>query len=135
MCYNNEKYEWNKEEAYYWFDIVNVFNISKMERYVWKALLMNGIQFEYQKKFEWLVYDSYQSLDFYIPSKNVAIECQGKQHYETDVKYHLMLDENKRELCEDYHGVKIIYFTNCSKCYIDGVYRNIDKLIHDIKQY
>lgn len=32
-----------------------------------------------QKKFEWLCR---QSLDFYLPDYNIAIECQGNQHFE-----------------------------------------------------
>jgi lysophospholipase L1-like esterase len=38
-----------------------------------------GIEYEEQKKFPWL--KNYR-LDFYLPQYNVAIECQGRQHFE-----------------------------------------------------
>ena len=31
-----------------------------------------------KKRFDWL---GRQSLDFYLPKYNLAIECQGSQHY------------------------------------------------------
>ena len=42
-------------------------------------LQMNEIIYIEQKKFkDWL---GAQSLDFYLPEYNIAIECQGLQHY------------------------------------------------------
>ena len=38
----------------------------------------NKIEYEYQKRFIWL---GKQSLDFYLPKYNIAIECQGEQHF------------------------------------------------------
>ena len=42
-------------------------------------LLTENIVFEHRKHFEWL---GQQHLDFYLPEFNIAIECQGEQHYE-----------------------------------------------------
>lgn len=76
--------------------------------------------FEKQKKFEWLKCIGFMSLDFYDKNKNIAIECQGKQHFEIsstswygnnfqkqkDVWYR---DKLKYQLCKD-HGIEIIYY-------------------------
>ena len=52
---------------------------SRLERSIRNILEENKIEYEYQKRFIWL---GKQSLDFYLPKYNIAIECQGKQHYE-----------------------------------------------------
>jgi len=54
-------------------------NESKLEKEVTKYLNELDIAYEKQKKFEWL---GRQSLDFYLPDYNIAIECQGIQHFE-----------------------------------------------------
>ena len=51
---------------------------SKLEYNTRKILEDNKIEYEYQKKFEWL---GNQRLDFYLPKHKIAIECQGSQHY------------------------------------------------------
>lgn len=56
-----------------------ICNESKLEKEVTKYLNEQGIRHEKQKKFKWL---GRQSLDFYLPDYNVAIECQGIQHFE-----------------------------------------------------
>lgn len=53
-------------------------NESHLEKCVSKVLEDNKIEYVYQKKFDWL---GKQSLDFYLPEYNIAIECQGIQHY------------------------------------------------------
>ena len=82
-----------------------------------------GIELEGQKTFEWLRYENPLVLDFYLPKYNVAIECQGVQHYQpvgfgckSEEKIHEMFelikdrDKTKKQLCEE-HGVKILYYT------------------------
>lgn len=54
-------------------------NQSHLEREVMLLLEEHNIKYEYQKRFKWL---GRQSLDFYLPDYNIAIECQGKQHFE-----------------------------------------------------
>lgn len=56
-----------------------VCNESKLEKDVTKYLKEHNINHEKQKKFDWL---GRQSLDFYLPDYNIAIECQGIQHFE-----------------------------------------------------
>ena len=54
-------------------------NDSKLEKEVTTYLNERGIEHEKQKRFAWL---GRQSLDFYLPTFNLAIECQGIQHFE-----------------------------------------------------
>lgn len=54
--------------------------ISKLERAVSNHLKKNNINHVMQKRFKWL---GRQSLDFYLPDFQIAIECQGIQHFES----------------------------------------------------
>lgn len=54
-------------------------NASHMESEIRGILQENKINFEEQKKFDWL---GLQRLDFYLSDYYIAIECQGKQHFE-----------------------------------------------------
>jgi len=89
---------------------------SKLESKVEKILNKYEIEYEREKKFEWLKHKSYLRLDFYIPKYNMAIECQGKQHFlEGCFTNGETLDEIqkrdyiKQSLCEE-NGIKLIYF-------------------------
>lgn len=55
-------------------------NESKLEKEVTKYLNELDIKNEKQKRFKWL---GRQSLDFYLPDFNIAIECQGIQHFKS----------------------------------------------------
>lgn len=65
--------------------------------------------------FPWL---NKQHLDFYLPDYNIAIECQGIQHYkpieyfggENKLIYIRQLDERKNKLCKE-HNIKLGYIT------------------------
>ena len=61
----------------------------------------SGIDFEYEKKFEWSFNKRY---DFYIPSKNIIIEVDGSQHLYDNIKEN---DIIKETLAID-NGVNII---------------------------
>ena len=75
-----------------------------------------NIKYEQYKKFEWLKMNNKQSLDFYLTDYNIAIECQGKQHFrpisifggEKSFIFQLERDINKSKLCQE-HGIKLIY--------------------------
>ena len=108
-----------------------------MEEAMSIALKENKINFEEQKMFDWM---SKQKLDFFLPDYNIAIECQGGQHLISverfkgldTLKYVLDCDKRKYKSCKK-HGIRIIYFTNFTHKFPYNVYRNIDTLIHDIK--
>lgn len=105
-------------------------NQSHMEREIKICLEKNNIDFEYQKKFDWL---GKQNLDFYLPKFNVAIECQGKQHFgegwsEDKNVFEKILnnDKKKYDLCKK-NNIEIIYF---SKNLITLSFYNNKKIIY-----
>lgn len=58
---------------------------SKLEEELHRFLAKNNILFETHKRFDWLrndLTDYLMEYDVFIPSMNIAIECQGKQHFE-----------------------------------------------------
>ena len=95
---------------------------SLLENLMMKELSKNNIQWEPQKRFKWL---GKQSLDFYLPKYNIAIECQGEQHFhqvyfngkhENIEKKNLFetikkRDEYKYNKCKE-HGIVILYFVD-----------------------
>ena len=106
-----------------------ICNESHLEKNVKNLLLENGIKFEQYKRFNWL---GLQSLDFYLPEYNTAIECQGIQHFE-EVEHFggsKGLEENKRrdrrkyQLCRE-NGVNIFYVN-----YNDDVDEKIKEFIY-----
>ena len=114
---------------------------SRMEKLVAFVLKNNNINFIQQKKFEWL---GLQSLDFYLPKYNIAIECQGIQHYKPvsfgssihtkDEMFELVKkrDKIKKELCLE-HGIKILYFS--TEVCASNVIKNENNLLKEIKKY
>ena len=114
------------------------------ENKLYKTLLDN-IDYDIirQKKFIWLKYKNKMSLDFYIPSKKIAIEYQGEQHFK---KYNFeqdnskLLERQKRDLekiklCKE-HNIKLLHFSFCEKYCKNNteykVYTNINDLITEI---
>lgn len=107
---------------------------SKLETVLTSKLNEEGLKFEYQKRFDWL---GKQSLDFYLPDYNIAIECQGIQHFEPvaifggEEEFNLILkrDINKNFLCHE-NGVRLIYLLDSKlkisydlPCFL-GIYNN-----------
>lgn len=78
------------------------------------------IKFIHEKHFDWL---GKQHLDFYLPEYNIAIECQGEQHFKginygsskitSEENFNLTKerDVKKNILCEK-NNIYLIYFTN-----------------------
>lgn len=92
-------------------------NISHFEEQIEKFLKENNIEFIPQcgkQVFEWL---NLQTFDFYLPKYNIAIECQGGQHFEPSVKFGwrdgfkntINRDKKKKQLCRE-HNVTLIYY-------------------------
>lgn len=112
---------------------------SHLEREMRKILIENNIEFESQKKFDWL---GRQSLDFYLPKYNIAIECQGKQHFGLggwsktfDLNKIQELDLRKYQLCKE-HNVKLLYYTHedFEEFLGESLVKNKDELIERIKE-
>lgn len=108
---------------------------SKLENMIALELRNRKMFYIVQKRFDWL---GKMSLDFYIPSINVGIECQGKQHFllggwskEFDFGIQIERDKKKKALCDD-NGVKLVYFTDVRDIdfkKFDGVYSSENTFI------
>lgn len=86
---------------------------SHLENDISILLTDNNIEFIEQKKFSWL---GLQSLDFYLPKYNIAIECQGMQHFEPTKHFKncevlLKRDNLKNQLCKE-NNLKLLYYTD-----------------------
>lgn len=109
---------------------------SKLEDEIEHCLIENNIEFIPQYRQTWL---GIQSLDFYIPSKNIAIECQGKQHFkpidifggECAFKHRQTLDKNKFDRCKE-HNIRILYYSNLGIKYPYEVFEDKNKLLQEI---
>lgn len=109
---------------------------SHMEIDIRNLLVENDIKFEEQKRFSWL---GGKSLDFYIPSKNVAIECQGRQHFEPidffggvdKFKEETKRDKEKKKQCME-HNVRLLYYANFDYNFPYEVFTDKNKLITEI---
>lgn len=91
---------------------------SHLEEEIRIFLKEENITFEEQKTWEWLIYESHQYVDFFLPEYNTVIECHGIQHFEAvdyfggedGFKYSIDRDQNKLKLCEE-HNLKVLYYT------------------------
>ena len=107
---------------------------SHLENEILNFLKKEKIENVTQKKFDWL---GKQSLDFYLPQYNVAIECQGKQHFgigdwdNEDFNIIEDRDNKKRKLCEE-NGVKLLYYSNLGIKYPYFVFENKEELLKEI---
>ena len=88
---------------------------SSLESAVRSILEEQGIAYEFQKTFPWLVHKKNMFIDFYLPEYNVGIEVQGKQHYNSskywrpeDPKIIRLRDIVKNQLCAK-NGLQLIY--------------------------
>lgn len=115
-------------------------NRSHLEEDICSFLTEHSISFQEQKKFPWLKHKKALSLDFYLPSRKIAIECQGEQHFSKtrhltksdksfeEDKYR---DKIKKDLCEK-NGIKVIYYSY--KKYSDDVITNKEELLTEINK-
>lgn len=94
---------------------------SKLETEVETLLKNENIEYIPQKRFDWL---NRQSLDFFLPQYNIAIECQGIQHFKpinfknesNDIciqRFNAVInnDNKKKNLCEK-NNVYLLYYAN-----------------------
>lgn len=89
---------------------------SHLEKEVESFLKDKMIDYKRHKRFDWL---GLQHLDFYLPKYNIAIECQGEQHYKP-IDYFGgndgFISQKERDLrkfgkCKD-NNVELLYFTH-----------------------
>ena len=112
-------------------------NNNKLESKIRLMLDEQGIKYKCrERKIPWL---KGLELDFYIPDKNVAIECQGIQHFkpvehfggEEKFKYTIENDSIKRKLCEE-NGVRLLYYSDLGIKYPYKVFENKEELLKEI---
>ena len=118
-----------------------ICNESHLERDVRLFLQENNIKFEQQKRFKWL---GRQSLDFYLPDYNIAIECQGLQHFnevehfggKEEFKKILRRDNIKNIKCSD-NNVKLFYVVkNINQIEIKGkVLKRLYEELYEINNF
>ena len=114
-------------------------NESKLENEIETVLNAYHIIFERQKRFKWL---GKQSLDFYLPQYNIAIECQGLQHFRPidffgGIKGFQKIIENDQRKWNltQYNGLQLLYYTNLKKKpsnYFGKIYNDSILLIENI---
>lgn len=127
------------------------YQFEKPDHRVWQGekdiaeyLTEMNIPFVAQADFHTLPFLEKQTLDFYIPDLQLAIEFQGAQHFvsvdhfggEQRFAEQLMRDQIKREKCEK-HGIKIVYFASESVAALDAFretrvlnYENLKEILH-----
>lgn len=106
-----------------------LFGESCYEHDVKIVLEENNIRFTKEKTFEWLKYKGLLRLDFYLPDYNIAIECQGRQHFtrlknfydQFDFDLQLKKDEIKYKLCKE-NNIKVIYYTHKENMFFENSY-------------
>lgn len=109
---------------------------SMLEKEVRDFLEKENIKFIAQKRAKWL---GKQSLDFYLPEYNIAIECQGGQHFKPSEYFggnerYLKtkeLDLNKNKICKE-HNIEILYYTHCEEKYEFGLIKDLETLKNKI---
>ena len=92
-------------------------NSSKLEEKIRNLMKRNSIEFLEQFNFSWFN-NPHMRVDFYLPQKNLVIECQGIQHFKPVERFGgndgfkecFGNDKTKYENCKK-HGIKIIYYT------------------------
>lgn len=116
---------------------------SHLEKEVSNFLKNNNIDFVQEKTFSWLKYQNPMYLDFYLPDYNVAIECQGEQHFRivdfsghnlkrAEKNYEVVKKRDilKKELCSK-HGIEILFFSKFSD---DKMIATTEQLLEEIKK-
>lgn len=90
---------------------------SHLEEEMSLFLKNNGIKHIYQAGKETLPLLDRQRLDFYLPDYNIAIECQGKQHFGSKDSFfgdfEIIEEADKRKFSNvEKSGAKMVYFTH-----------------------
>jgi len=109
-------------------------DVSLLENDVIELLKHNEIPYIFrERKLPWL---KGLELDFYLPQYNIAIECQGIQHF-IDKHFFEPLkviqerDNRKKELCKK-NGIRLLYYSNLKIEYPYFVFEDKNKLLTEI---
>ena len=111
--------------------------MSKIEFDILSELNKEGIKYEFHAHPKFL---GGLELDFYLPEINLAIECQGRQHYEP-VNYFggirgfesiIIRDKEKKQIC-DGNNVEILYYTK-QNVIGENIFSQKEEIIKKIKQ-
>lgn len=113
---------------------------SSLEKKIERLLIENNLKYFREYKSNWLVNRNNKqlSLDFFLPEQNIAIECQGLQHFKPinffgGVEKYLsqvINDEDKRKKCIE-NNIKLIYFSNLKEQNVITDLNKIKKIICD----
>lgn len=116
---------------------------SMLEMKVSDFLTENGIKYITKCTKTTLCWLGKQHLDFYLPEYNVAIECQGGQHFksvsffggEKMFNENMKRDATKLKKCQK-NGVRLLYFTKENYEYFLGekLIKSTDALLTEIKR-
>lgn len=111
---------------------------SHLEGEIRNVLQKNDIKFEYDvRDLEWLKPLTY---DFFLPEHNIAIECQGEQHFriiehfggKNDYDKRVERDKKKKILSEK-NGIKLLYYSSYK--YNNEIITDTNQLIEIIKRW
>ena len=117
-----------------------ICNESHLERDIRVLLTENSIKFIQRATKQDIPWIGRQHLDFYLPDYNIAIECQGEQHFVS--KEYFGSDEGFYEqIKRDYkklkkclkHNTKVLYYTDPSFKALYNVITNKKEIIKTIK--
>ena len=111
---------------------------SKLEKEINDFLINQNFNFIRHYKAKWL---DRQHLDFYLPDYNIAIECQGRQHFELVSIFggikgfikNIERDILKQKKCTK-HGIEIIYYTTKNFGQQYNIITNKNDLLEILKQ-
>ena len=117
---------------------------SKLEEEVRKILKENNINYIEQKTFEGLKHINNLKIDFYLLDYNIAIECQGLQHFapinfggnidkEKMFETNILRDKIKKDFCEK-NNIRLLYYTH-EKIKDKKLIKTKERLINEIKKY
>ena len=118
-------------------------DVSLLENEIAQILTENKINYIQQATFPWLKYEKNLFLDFYLPDFNIAIECQGEQHFRpipfstkinADDLFQLNSNRDiaKHDLCQE-HGINILYYSKTNVEYRYHLYTDKNDIIQMIK--
>ena len=114
-----------------------VCNQSHLEREVRLFLQENNINKKKKKMFKWL---GLKRLDFFLNDYNIAIECQGIQHFKPIDDFGgkkafnetIIRDNLKRDLCQK-HNINLLYFSHENIKFPYNVFTDLKMLLKVIK--